>query len=49
MLANFIERQESNKIIFRRCKQDLLGFGQRPLPLVLEINSGLFYVVFQSA
>ncbi len=37
------------EIVFRRCKQDLLGFGQRLLSLVLEINAGLFYVLFQSA
>ena len=29
------------EIIFRRRKQDLLGFGQRLLSLVLEINVGL--------
>ena len=28
---------------------DFLGFGQRLLPLVLEINVGLFYVLFQSS
>ncbi len=37
------------EIIFRRRKQDFLGFGQRLLSLVLEINVGLLDMFFQSA
>ena len=35
------------QIIFRRRKQDLLGFGQFLFPLVLEINIRLLDVLFQ--
>ena len=37
------------QIVVRRRKQDLLGLGQTLFPLVLEINLGLFDVLFQSA